>query len=200
MMILIISIVSVLTINYRAVAAAPVVCSQQYQCSGVTNDYNFVACDNGFCRCRSELGFVGAATNVSKCGCLPPYQIFWQKYPYCIKLTDAVAYHAENSRNNILLQKVSMIYQSQIWPTPQYIMGQLIAGQADTGILSTIFAPSAHGRVDPIGEFKDYDGVVNKNLVYFYNFIASRLLLLFFFEKLVGILLRFNLHSIHKHS
>ena len=41
-------------------------------------------------------------------------------------------------------------------------MGELIAGQASTGILSTIFAPNAHGRVDPLGEFKDYDGVVHQ--------------------------------------
>ena len=145
-----------------AVAARAVSCSQQYQCSGVSKDYNFVICDKGTCRCRSEWGFVGAATNVSQCSCPTPYQIFWQQNnPYCIQLKDGVAYTAEKTRDDILRQKVSTIYQSQIWPTPQYIMGELIAGQASTGILSTIFAPNAHGRVDPLGEFKDYDGVVH---------------------------------------
>jgi N-acetylneuraminic acid mutarotase len=42
-------------------------CTEQWQCSGVSTDYNFVGCVNGFCQCKDT--FQGAATASNKCSC-----------------------------------------------------------------------------------------------------------------------------------
>lgn len=168
-------------------------CSQQYQCAVVSNDYNFVTCDSGFCRCRSEWGFSGAGTNVSKCGCQNPYSIFWQQNnPYCIQVTDAVAYKTDKMVENVLLQKVELIYQSTIWPTPAAIMGELIAGTSESGILANVFAPTARGRIDPLGEFQDYDGLVRFIWIIYFSIFKKQNKLI----DLGGVLLWLNLYAL----
>jgi hypothetical protein len=55
----------------------PCLCSAQYECTSVTENYNFVLCsEEGKCICRD--GFSGNATLTSKCNCLEPNTIAYE--------------------------------------------------------------------------------------------------------------------------
>jgi hypothetical protein len=138
-------------------------CTAQYQCSSVSTDYNYVSCSSGVCKC-SSLGFVGNATTTNPCRCSSPYTVYWlNSMAYCINYNDAVAYKVDQAQLSYQLAVVKSVYQSLVWPTPAYIMGALIAGQASP--VSSLIAANATGRVDPLGKFSDQDGVVE----YFYG-------------------------------
>jgi hypothetical protein len=53
----------------------PLSCTEQWECSPVSLDYNFVGCVAGKCACRD--GFSGNATAGNKCSCLAPKTISW---------------------------------------------------------------------------------------------------------------------------
>jgi len=155
----------------------------------VTQDIQFVQCVNNACVCRTSQGFTGSATPSSKCTCAPGYSIFFQRSgfglngqqgnsqgnqgngpddgsnsPYCVKLTDAVAYAHQTARNDILTGVVNNLYTSLVFPGPLIVIEQLITGQTVGGIWDNV-APDAVGRVDPAGDFSTKDGIVE----YFYG-------------------------------
>jgi len=158
------------------------VCSRgrDSECSFVSHDVQFVQCVNNLCVCRTDQGFTGDATAASKCTCPSGYSIFYERSgysqddqgddddehnnPYCVKLTDAVAYAQEQARNLILTTVVSNLYNSLVFPGPLIVMEQLITGQTVGGIWDSV-APDAVGRVDPAGDFSTKDGIVE----YFYG-------------------------------
>jgi len=160
------------------------------ECVSVSRDIQYVQCVNHTCVCRVDQGFVGAAAPSSKCSCPSGYSVFYtgsgygddddqgdnqghggnsghgndNNIPYCVKLTDAIAYAKQQARNAILTSIISDLYHSLVWPTPQTIMFQLITGQTVGGIWDHV-APDAVGRVDPAGDFSTIDGIVE----YFYG-------------------------------
>jgi len=161
-------------------------CSATPHCASVSLNTDYVVCDTnlslgdgsaGVCRCLTELGFTGGATLSSKCFCRAPALVYRQKdqgpqnggsgsdnTPYCVTIKNALDYENEHARENFLASQAIKVYESLVWPTPALIMQELIQGIED-GYTSTIFAPTASGRVDPLGEFFGYDGIVE----YFYG-------------------------------
>jgi len=147
------------------------------ECHSVTTDIQFVQCVNNDCVCRDSQGFTGLATPSSRCTCAAGYSIFYQRsgfdlngnqgnqgddesnIPYCVKLTDAVAYAHQTTRNDILTGVVTGLYTSLVWPGPFFVMTQLITGNTIGGIWDSV-APDAVGRVDPAGDFSTKDGIV----------------------------------------
>ena len=140
-------------------------CSQQWQCnSTVTTDFNYVDCVSGMCQCKTTSGFSGDATVSNKCRCVAPNKVEWANgAPYCIKPFDRDALIIELANDAYQLSIVQAVYQSLIYPTPAIIMGALIAGQPVP--LEAFIAVNATGRVDPLGQFSDQDGIVE----YFYG-------------------------------
>lgn len=139
-------------------------CFQTWQCTSSSENYNYVECIDGACQCKTDLGFTGSATFEDKCKCADPKQVYWkQGDPFCLSYEDAVTCQHEETREAILESKVRLIYDSLIWPVPQTIMGGLIYG--DNSFMETLFAPNAAGRVDPVGSYSDFEGIVE----YFYG-------------------------------
>jgi len=127
----------------------------------------------GQCKCNTQFGIVGDATTQSKCGCPSPYQVYYnqQSQAYCIQYQDAANYKTDNERDLILTTIAQTVYLSLIWPTPYAIMQAVIAGVPSP--VAQYFIPTAKGRVDPLGEYFDQDGIVE----YFYGTVwtgASR--------------------------
>ena len=87
-----------------------------------------------------------------------------EKQSICVDVKDALLYEQQLARDAILEQKAASVYSSLIWPTPAIIMGELSQGIFD-GKISQIFATDAKGRVDPAGEFYNFEGIVE----YFYG-------------------------------
>jgi hypothetical protein len=149
-------------------------CSEQYQCTSVSEDYNYVQCVSGKCQCRTSSGFVGAATSEDKCRCPfgvywgsngpqckqcdPPRSIVWlDGNPYCVDGAECEELTADEVIQQIRKQKVREIYENLIYPKPLAIL-------ADHSIALEQFSDSVTGRVTPVGQFSDFEGV----LEYFY--------------------------------
>lgn len=108
-------------------------CSATWECTSVSNDYNYVECMNGACVCKEALGFTGAATTASKCGCAAPNKVYWEGgAPYCIQYNHAVTYAQEQNRNDILISKINGVYTSPVW-------ADAIDGTVRTGLLGSLF-------------------------------------------------------------
>ncbi len=160
------SILIVFVLFYRFNSLA---CTAQWECSSITNDYNYALCVDDECQC-SSLGFDGNATVNNKCRCDSPSGVYWfNSNAYCINYDDAVSYKHDQLKDAYQMAVVDGIYQSLIWPAPVAIMQALILGQQSP--ISNLVASDAIGRVDPLGIFHDQDGVVE----YFYGAVWSGL-------------------------
>lgn len=134
-------------------------CTHDYQCQDVSENYNYMKCVNNVCACRSNYGFAGQATPQSKCSCPAPYTVNWKDgQVYCINFQDAVTYQQDKSLEALLGSKLVEVYNALVWPYPQYVIGQLMAGNLQ--VLSHLFADDAEGRVDPLGTFHGIKGLV----------------------------------------
>lgn len=146
--------------------ASAIPCTYQWQCQQVTEEYNFVACVDGSCRCLLESGFHGQATVEDKCSCDASLdrEVVWKNgQPLCISYEGAVENQLAVERNAILRAQTRRVYESLVWPLPYLIVTNL--QQGDTSLMDDIFAVDAHGRIDPVGTFSDFQGVVE----YFYG-------------------------------
>lgn len=143
-------------------------CTSQYQCSTVTQNYNYVACIGGVCQCLTANGFDGNASVSDQCRCDAPSSIYYQATsPYCIRFSDAAAAKVEAAKIEHQKTIVDLVYQSLVWPTPATIMSALVQGQPT--LIGSYIANDAKGRVDPLGKFVGHDGVVE----YFYGTVAT---------------------------
>lgn len=134
-------------------------CSGQWECSSVTDDYNYVGCSGGQCVCRKDLGFVGSATTSDKCRCIAGNTVYWKSsLPYCLNYQDAVDSKRAEDKVDIMMTKVEQLYNNFVYPTPAIIINQLIGGTNE--LMKDVFALDAHGRVDPVGTYTDFDGIV----------------------------------------
>lgn len=148
--------------------ASALSCSATWECTSVSNNYNYVECVDGTCACRSALGFSGTATTGCKCACVHPNNVYWEGgNPYCIQYDNAVAYLADREHADVLVAKVNAVYASTVWPAPAQIIFDLVTGNSDQGLMGTLFTDTTRGRVDPVGEFVGYSGAVE----YFYGTI-----------------------------
>jgi len=123
--------------------AAPISCTAAYQCSTNSN-YNYVACQNGYCACLTSQGFVGDPSQPTGCNCPSPASVTWvNNVAYCI---DIVGTTASQARANARISQVQLIYTNLIYPTPLSILNGSVS-------LNNLFAPFVRGRVDPFGIF-----------------------------------------------
>jgi len=156
-------------------------CTAQYQCSSVSNDYNYVQCVSGQCQCLSSNGFNGTATTSDPCRCdytvawggspSQPYCIqctsprfieYYNGMPYCVYPPECQELEQESDRDTILANQVTQVYQRLIYPTPLLIMSGLES-------VFDLFANNTRGRVSPVGSFEDFTSIQE----YFYGLGAS---------------------------
>ena len=144
-----------------ATASAQTSCTQRWQCTPVSNDYNYVDCVNGFCKCLYDQGFTGSASVQSKCSCASPSSILWEQgKAYCLDLDRATLLQVKDDRASILEQQVRRVYDSLIYPTPLFIINGSLS-------LNDVFALISKGRIDPVGIFHD-----QKTLIEYYYVFA----------------------------
>lgn len=135
-------------------------CTAQYQCMGVSAQYDFVSCTAGSCICKTSQGISGNATAQWPCGCSAPGSVYWiGGQPYCIDIPAAAA---SISRNDILKAQARKVYTNLITPTAS----KIISGEVS---VDDVFAPVSVGRIDPVGVF-DSRPVL---LEYYYVFAAT---------------------------
>lgn len=153
-------------------------CSHQWQCEAVSEEYSFVSCSEGTCKCRTDLGFVGAASESDKCRCQDG-NVFWgaqspyckpcsiediiydDGHPYCVDPAFCEAEAADQVRSEAQKQVIRNLYNGLIYPTPLPIIQNMD--------VEGVFAPDVHGRVTPVGDFDDFEGSIE----YFYGLAAS---------------------------
>lgn len=146
----------------------PRTCTADWQCSSsspnsITNDYNFIKCVSGVCKCRSELGIVGSALPSDKCRCPSPKTVTWQSgKPYCLAFDECAVEDQAEQKVELQKYKIRTLYEYLIAPTPMAILtGQLS--------LDDIFASNARGRIDPVGVFEDSHSLIE----YYFGLSAS---------------------------
>ncbi len=122
-------------------------CESTWQCSELTNDYNYVECLNNVCKCRDKLGFTGSATSQDKCNCpFPKYVIWKDSSPYCVNLQNITH---DASRREIMKSKVRKVYTNFLNPTARQIVKNL-------SLVSDLFRPDVRGRVMSFGRFNNF--------------------------------------------
>jgi len=150
-------------------------CTQTYQCSSVSADYNFVDCISGTCVCKNS--FLGNATAQSPCSC--PYTIAWAAgtpiciqcnaprsimydehgYPRCVSIAECGASQDANDHQKSV---VTQIYASLIAPKPKQIL-------ANNALVMNLFSPNVSGRITPVGHYDDFEGTIE----YFYGLATN---------------------------
>jgi len=141
-------LLALLGLLYLCVPVAPLNCTADYQCSPVTSNYNYVSCVQGTCACKSELGFDGNASSTDPCQCNPDKNVYWDgDVPFCIAFQECATNDEALERTAFLLQQVTRVYESLIFPTPTLILEGEVS-------ISDLFSPLARGRVDPLGTFE----------------------------------------------
>lgn len=142
-------------------ATSALSCTSQWQCQGVSSDYNYVRCEGGVCKCRSDLGFIGSATASDLCRC--DARVYWENgSPYCVSLQTAVGEKVEEARGARLQAKVQKVYTNLFPPVPQGILAGAIS-------VADLFDPNTQGRVDPLGVYVGFRALTE----YFYGFAAN---------------------------
>jgi len=113
------------------------------------------------CRCDYIVAW---GTNGPNCKiCTPPRQIqYFNGNPYCVNPPECEALETTSDTNAIRLAKVQQVYQRLVFPTALLI----ITGQQN---VNDLFAPTAKGRVSPVGSFDDFTSIEE----YFYGLGAA---------------------------
>jgi len=174
--------VALLLVAVAAVAALN--CNQQSDCMSVSDNYNYVLCVSGTCRCRTDLGFSGSATSSSKCSCPTPSNVYWgagnpfckrcdapreivylHGMPFCVSGEECEQLQTQKDKNEIRKEKIRQLYEGLRPPTPILVM----TGQID---VQDIFAANVRGRVTPVGSFESFEGVVE----YFYGLASTSII------------------------
>lgn len=137
-------------------------CTEQWECSSVTTDFNYVGCVNNNCLCRTSLGFVGSATTTDKCRC--EKKVFWEnRIPYCTSLQDGVSWGTLKQKQNIWRENIRSVYNLTIWPyNENYING---------APLPDVLADDIDGIVHPFGYHHTKIGVAE----YFYGLTPNNI-------------------------
>lgn len=141
-------------------------CQAKWQCQQFSENYNYVDCVDGECKCLSDSGFSGDAVPESKCSCDSSLgrSVQWTSDgPVCISFQESLDNVKAAKRNEILRSQVERIYTSLVWPLPYLIVTNL--AQGDASLMADLFASNATGRIDPVGGFDGFEGVVE----YFYG-------------------------------
>jgi hypothetical protein len=160
----------VLAILLFVALAVATACQKESDCYSVSESPHYVECDGFSCSCLANKGFSGSASVSSKCGCpLPKTVVVVKGDLYCVDLSEAIRLVSQAERCEILKAKVAEVYYFISYPRNLGV----ITGQVD---FSDVFAENTVARITPVGEFADFEGV----LEYFYglgtlptNFIAS---------------------------
>lgn len=140
-------------------------CQYQWQCSPVSQDYNYVDCIDGQCECITDRGFGGNATVQNKCAC--SLSVKWlDNQIYCLSFANSVAYRLKMERKIKYEGIVKAIYQAKLWPTASTYVPKL-KNNVLTGGVFDFFSPTVRSRIDPIGNFTGLKQVVEYLLVPF---------------------------------
>jgi hypothetical protein len=142
-------------------------CNAQWECKSVSenHNYNYVACVDGECVCRSEQGFTGAATVEDKCGC--DDSVTWVSGDaFCIDIPATLSKKAQFERRRQILVD---IYKAEIFQNPDNggpiaIISNYYTG-VDTSFPDRVFGDSVIGRIKEVGTVKDRNEAVD----YFYG-------------------------------
>lgn len=125
------------------VTVGALVCTERYQCSSVTQHYDYVNCSDGQCVCLTDSGFAGNATTSGPCSCPSPATVYWLDSPYCIDIpttTNAAA------RCNLLTQKVQTFYEYLLQPYSTLVLNGSLS-------IDNIISTSLQAEIDPLGFF-----------------------------------------------
>lgn len=154
-------------------------CEEDWECSSVSLNYNYVKCLDNVCSCRKDLGFKGNATSVYPCSCPFPKRVYWKdNLPWCIDYQDAVFIELENYREAVLKAKIYSLYT-------QIIASFEDPTSDDLGGLRDYFAPEVIGFFAPFGVFStreqllDYYGalvgdLIHPNRMYLKHYLAEK--------------------------
>lgn len=145
-------------------------CTAQYQCQSISQDYNYILCDNGVCRCRTELGFSNNAAGICSCinasvywggspslpyciSCHSPRSVQYdeQGIPVCVSLVECDSLTKNSDREQILKNALIGVYESLV----HGVAIQILA----TGVLPSVFSPNVKGRVVGYVAFNDTESV-----------------------------------------
>lgn len=138
-------------------------CSAQWQCTSVSDDYNYVACVDGQCTCLTSNGFVGSANETDHCRCVSPRSVSWSgSTPYCISYPLCASAQVAEDRVTKLKAKVALVYDNLVYPTASAIL----SGQVS---VTDLFAANTKGRIDPVGTFDNYATLTE----YYYGLAAT---------------------------
>jgi len=145
-------ILVVLSFCLLSVTASP--CRRSHQCNRYSFHPQAVTCDNGECRCLTEFGFDGSATQEDPCKCDSPKEFVKSNgNRFCIDFSFALAAVVENHKCEILKSKITQVYQNMIFPTSKSI----ITGQTS---VANLFSSNVNIRVTPWASFYGYQSVL----------------------------------------
>lgn len=145
------------------IGASALSCTENYECLPVSQDYNFVECLDNVCVCKTDSGFVGDAKVTSMCDCPSPRIVRWDTgEPFCLSYDESVACTNRQAKEDHQKDVVYEMYNAMIWPSGKYIIQNYTQGE--TSYMATIFAQNGYGRVDPVGTYEGFDGLIE----YFY--------------------------------
>ena len=148
---------------------------QQWECTGVSTDYNYVACVNNMCVCSSR-GFAGNATVSNKCRCDTPNKVYWemasnQNVPFCLNYSNAIDCQHGLEKEERLKNKIYLLYQYDIDPNPAIIIQAFLANMTHPNHpVFDLFSHDSKGRVDPVGQYAGRDG----DIEYFFGAVWTR--------------------------
>lgn len=76
------AVLALLAFLSSATVAGSTPCTQQWECTSVSSDFNYVSCSGGQCSCKTAQGFSGSATAEDPCQC--EHEVYWGNgVPYC---------------------------------------------------------------------------------------------------------------------
>jgi len=150
----------------------------QWQCSSVTNNYNYVNCYNSTtCACRDRQGFDNKATVDDKCSCPNGLIYYVDGLAYC---SDITLFPRIETRSKKMLYALRYIFEEVA--SNQSLASMIALGQID---VNWLFNTSSIIRVDILGSF----GGINEYLfgLFAFNPIISSKLTYYVIDSKAGL-------------
>lgn len=141
------------------VTTLAVSCNNQFDCLEVSAHPFYAQCVNRVCVCPAANGFSGNATTSSKCNCLAPNELVLNGLElYCLNIPAAAAEVYAETLCESYKAKVDQVYQYVVYPRNLGILTNQLT-------LSNLFSNNTVARISPVGQFDDFEGVIE----YFYG-------------------------------
>jgi len=152
---LLITLVALIALSYPSYGVS---CSNLGDCLSGSTQPHWVNCVSNTCTCAP--GAAGSATSSDKCRCeSPKSRVLLSGVDYCIDVAGEIAADAKCKKQIDILKQ---IYRTTIYPNNLPAVGH-------PEFVSHLFHPDVQGRVTPLGQYPDLEGVVE----YYYALAAS---------------------------